>query len=301
VVSDAILVEDLVKRFGSTTAVDGLSFTAPMGKVVGFLGPNGAGKTTTLRAILGLVTPTSGRALVDGRPYRRLDDPVRTVGAVLENARFHPGRSARNHLRILALASRVPLERVDEVLGLVGLADDADRRVGGYSLGMRQRLSLAAALLGDPRVLILDEPANGLDPQGIRWLRDVLRHLASEGRAVLVSSHVLAEIAQTVDDVVVIGRGKLLAQGPVEQLTQRAAGATRVRTPDYDKLGAALSREGAHVDLDGDAWLVRGLPAERIGELAAANGVVLHELSPLAASLEDVFLELTGGQGLPVG
>jgi ABC-2 type transport system ATP-binding protein len=301
VVSDAITVEDLTKRFGETTAVDGLSFTAPEGKVIGFLGPNGAGKTTTLRAILGLVAPTSGRALVDGRPYRELADPVRAVGAVLENARFHPGRSARNHLRILAVAASVPRARVDEVLGLVGLADDADRRVGGYSLGMRQRLSLAAALLGDPRVLILDEPANGLDPQGIRWLRDVLRHLASEGRAVLVSSHVLAEIAQTVDDVVVIGRGKLLAQGPIEQLTRRAGGATRVRTPQYEALGAALTREGARVDLDGDGWLVRGLPAERIGELAAANGVVLHELSPLAASLEDVFLELTGGQGLPVG
>ncbi len=296
--SDAIVVEHLVKRFGQTTAVEDLSFTAPRGKVIGFLGPNGAGKTTTLRALLGLVNPTSGRALIDGREYRELEDPVRSVGAVLENARVHPGRSGRNHLRILALASRVPAARVDEVLAMVGLADDADRRVGGYSLGMRQRLNLAAALLGDPRVLILDEPANGLDPQGIRWLRDVLRHLASEGRAVLVSSHVLAEIAQTVDDVVVIGRGRLLAQGPVEQLTQRAGGATRVRTPDYDTLGAALARENVRVDLDGNAWIVRGMPSERIGEIAAAGGVVLHELSPLAASLEDVFLELTAGENL---
>jgi ABC-2 type transport system ATP-binding protein len=297
----AIEVQELTKRFGQTTAVDGLSFTASEGKIVGFLGPNGAGKTTTLRALLGLVNPTSGRALIDGREYRELDDPVGSVGAVLENARFHPGRNARHHLRILTLAAGIHRARVDEVLGLVGLADDADRRVGGYSLGMRQRLNLAAALLGDPRVLVLDEPANGLDPQGIRWLRDVLRHLAGEGRAVLVSSHVLAEIAQTVDDVVVIGRGKLLAQGPVEQLTQRAGGATRVRTPDYDALGRALGSEPVRVDIDGNAWIVRGIPSERIGELAAANGVVLHELSPLAASLEDVFLELTGGQGLPIG
>jgi ABC-2 type transport system ATP-binding protein len=301
VVSDAIVVEGLVKRFGQTTAVEDLSFTAPRGKVIGFLGPNGAGKTTTLRALLGLVNPTSGRALIDGREYRELEDPVRSVGAVLENARFHPGRSGRNHLRILAAAAGLPASRVEDVLAMVGLADDADRRVGGYSLGMRQRLNLAAALLGDPRVLILDEPANGLDPQGIRWLRDVLRHLASEGRAVLVSSHVLAEIAQTVDEVVVIGRGKLLAQGPVEQLTQRAGGASRVRTPDYDRLGRALANEGVRVDIDGNGWIVRGMATEQIGEIAAREGVVLHELSPLAASLEDVFLELTSGENLQMG
>ena len=297
--SDAIVVEHLVKRFGSTTAVEDLSFTAPRGKVIGFLGPNGAGKTTTLRALLGLVTPTV-RPRAHRRPRVRgaRATRVRSVGAVLENAALPPrplGPQPPAHPR--DGRGRRP-RRVDEVLGMVGLADDADRRVGGYSLGMRQRLDLAAALLGDPRVLILDEPANGLDPQGIRWLRDFLRHLAGEGRTVLVSSHVLAEIAQTVDDVVVIGRGKLLAQGPVEQLTQRSGGSTRVRTPNYDALGRALANEGVRVDIDGDAWIVRGMPSERIGELAAANNVVLHELSPLAASLEDVFLELTSGENL---
>ncbi|MGI8594357.1 MAG: ABC transporter ATP-binding protein [Solirubrobacteraceae bacterium] len=298
-VTAAVTVESLTKRFGQTTAVEGLSFEVHEGKVVGFLGPNGAGKTTTLRALLGLVAPTSGHALVDGRPYRELADPARAVGAVLENARFHPGRSARNHLRVLALAARVPNARADEVLALVGLEGDADRRVGGYSLGMRQRLSLAAALLGDPRVLVLDEPANGLDPQGIRWLRDVLRSLAAEGRAVLVSSHVLAEIAQTVDDVVVIGRGRLLAQAPVGELTQRTSAGVRVRAPDPAKLAAALRAEDVRLEQGQDgAFLARGIAPERIGELAAANGVVLHELTTLASTLEDVFLELTGDASL---
>jgi ABC-2 type transport system ATP-binding protein len=298
-VSAAVTVESLTKRFGKTTAVEDLSFEVHEGKVVGFLGPNGAGKTTTLRALLGLVAPTSGRAMVSGRPYRELEDPARAVGAVLENARFHPGRTARNHLRVLAAASRVPDARAYEVLGLVGLEDDADRRVGGYSMGMRQRLSLAAALLGDPRVLVLDEPANGLDPQGIRWLRDVIRSLAAEGRAVLVSSHVLAEIAQTVDDVVVIGRGKLLAQAPVGELTRRASAGVRVRTPDPARLAEALRGEEAHLEQGQDgAILIRGLDPDRVGALAAANGVVLQELTPMAATLEDVFLELTGDASL---
>jgi ABC-2 type transport system ATP-binding protein len=306
-VVSAVAVEALVKRFGSTTAVDGLSFTVAPGRIVGFLGPNGAGKTTTLRALLGLVSPTSGRALVDGRPYRELDDPVRAVGAVLENARFHPGRTGRAHLRILAAAGGVPASRVEEVLALVGLPDDGGRRTGGYSLGMRQRLSLAAALLGDPRVLVLDEPANGLDPQGIRWLRDVLRALADQGRAVLVSSHVLAEIAQTVDDVIVIGRGRLVAQGSVEELTRRSSSGVRVRAPDRRHLAAALAAQGARVEADPGAppatagtlaFVARGITAERVGELAAEHGMVLHELTPLAATLEDVFLELTGDASL---
>ncbi len=297
--SEALAVEGLTKRFGSTTAVQDLSFSVPAGKVVGFLGPNGAGKTTTLRALLGLVAPSSGRALVLGRPYRELDDPSRTVGAVLENARFHPGRSARDHLRALTAAAALGSQRPDEVLALVGLAADAGRRVGGYSLGMRQRLSLAAALLGDPRVLVLDEPANGLDPQGIRWLRDFLRALAAEGRGVLISSHVLAEMSQTVDEVVVIGRGRLLAQGPVASLTRGASAAVQVRTPDAQALGDALSREGATLEAAGDGVLLaRGIASERVGELAAANGVVLHELTPLTSTLEDFFLELTGDVSL---
>jgi len=298
-VSAAVTVESLTKRFGQTTAVEDLSFEVPEGKVVGFLGPNGAGKTTTLRALLGLVAPSSGRAIIAGRLYRELADPAREVGAVLENARFHPGRSARNHLRVLAAAARVPDTRADEVLGMVGLLDDAGRRVGGYSLGMRQRLSLAAAMLGDPRVLILDEPANGLDPQGIRWLRDVLRSLAGEGRAVLVSSHVLAEIAQTVDDVVVIGRGKLLAQAPVGELTRKASAGVRVRTSDPAKLVEVLRAEGANVEAGQDGTLlIRGIDPARVGELAASNGIVLQELTQLGATLEDVFLELTGDSSL---
>jgi ABC-2 type transport system ATP-binding protein len=306
-VVSAISVEALTKRFGSTTAVDGLSFTVEAGRIVGFLGPNGAGKTTTLRALLGLVSPTSGHALVDGRPYRELRDPVHAVGAVLENARFHPGRSGRAHLRILAAAGGVHEPRVDEVLELVGLSEDGGRRAGGYSLGMRQRLSLAAALLGDPRVLVLDEPANGLDPQGIRWLRDVLRALAAQGRAVLVSSHVLAEIAQTVDDVIVIGRSRLVAQGSVEELTRRSSSGVRVRTPDAQRLATVLQGQGARLEADplsatggaaSPAFVARGITAERVGELAAAESLVLHELTPLAATLEDVFLELTGDTSL---
>jgi ABC-2 type transport system ATP-binding protein len=216
-----IAVERLTKRYGATTAVDDLSFTVPAGSVTGFIGPNGAGKSTTLRALLGLTRPTAGRATFDGVPYADLADPARTVGAVLENDPFHPGRSGRDHLRVLAAAAGVAPARVDEVLGLVGLADAARRRAGGYSLGMRRRLALAAALLGDPGVLLLDEPANGLDPWGMRWLRDLLRAHADRGATVLVSSHVLAEVALIADRVVVVDRGRLLAAGPVGELTAR--------------------------------------------------------------------------------
>jgi ABC-2 type transport system ATP-binding protein len=289
-------VDRLTKRFGSTLAVDQLSFTATPGRVLGFLGPNGAGKTTTLRTLLGLTLPTSGTATVDGRRYRDLDDAIETVGAVLEGPQFHPGRTGRNHLRFLATAAGLPASRADEVLRVVELDGAGRRRVKGYSLGMRQRLSLAGALLGDPRALVLDEPANGLDPQGIRWLRDLLRDLASQGRTVLVSSHVLAEVAQTVDDVVVISRGRLVAQGGVDELTRDGAAPVHVRTPDPGRLRDALAAKGAEVDLRGSDWLnVRGASLEVVGETIAEHGIVVYELFKDRQTLEDVFLELTGG------
>jgi ABC-2 type transport system ATP-binding protein len=289
-------VDSLTKRFGSTLAVDGLSFKAEPGRVLGFLGPNGAGKTTTLRTLLGLTLPTSGTASVDGRSYRELDDPVRVLGAVLEGPQFHPGRSGRNHLRVLAAAAGLPRSRVEEVLRLVELDGAGDRRVKGYSLGMRQRLSLAGALLGDPRGLVLDEPANGLDPQGIRWLRDFLRARAAEGRTVLISSHVLAEVAQTVDEVVVVSRGRHVAQGTLEELTAGGGGAVWVRSPARDRLREALRAKGiAAEEAQGDWLTVPGGALEDVGDTAAEHGVAVHELYRQAASLEDVFLELTQG------
>ncbi|MBA2642518.1 MAG: ATP-binding cassette domain-containing protein [Actinobacteria bacterium] len=289
-----IEVERLTKRFGSTLAVDDLSFTVEPGTVTGFLGPNGAGKSTTLRAILNLVRPDSGRTSVLGRPYAELDHPLRRVGAVLETVDAHSGRSGRNHVRVLALAAGLPRSRVDEVLELVDLTEAARRRAGGYSLGMRQRLGLAAGLLGDPEVLVLDEPANGLDPQGIRWLRDLLRSLAGEGRTVLISSHVLAEVAQTVDDVVIIHRGKLVRQAAMAEVLAMAAGSTLVRSPDSDRLASLLAAED--VRALGDGRLAVSAPPERVGEIAAANGIVLHELTVERATLEEVFLELTGAE-----
>jgi ABC-2 type transport system ATP-binding protein len=290
-----IEVEGLTKRYGKILAVDGLSFRAEPGRVTGFLGPNGAGKTTTLRILVSLLRPTSGRATVLGRRYVELDEPVRSVGAVLEASGFHPGRSGRNHLRTLATAARIPRERVEEALDLVDLSAAAHRRVRGYSLGMRQRLSLAGALLGDPRVLILDEPANGLDPQGIRWLRDLLRGFAAEGRTVLVSSHVLAEMQQLADDVVIIARGRIVTQGGMGEVVGRAGGAVRVRSPQRDRLLEALRRAALEATpLDEDGLSVRDSSAARVGEIAAARGIVLHELVSEAATLEEVFLELTG-------
>ena len=254
-----IEVESLTKRFGRTTAVDELSFTVPPGTVTGFLGPNGAGKTTTLRVLLGLISPTEGSATVGRRPFRELADPARTVGAVLENARFHPGRTARHHLQVLATAGGVPRGRADEVLAFVGLEPYAGQRVRSYSMGMRQRLALAASLLGDPEILVLDEPGNGLDPQGMRWLRDFLRARAAEGRTVLVSSHVLAEMEQTVDEVVVIGRGRSVAQGSLEELTAGTGGTVRVRSPDAERLAAALAGTGVRVQLESlDTLIVAG-------------------------------------------
>jgi ABC-2 type transport system ATP-binding protein len=287
-----IRVEGVSKRYGRTVAVDGLSFVAESGRVTGFLGPNGAGKTTTLRILLGLVRPNAGTATIDGRPYASLEDPGRTVGAVLETTSFHPGRTGRNHLRVLAAAAGLGEERLEQVLDLVELRDAASRRVGGYSLGMRQRLGIAAALLGEPRVLVLDEPANGLDPQGIRWLRTLLRAQAEAGCTVLVSSHVLAELAQLADDAVIIHRGRFVAQGPVAELTARATAGARARSPEAGRLAGALSTAGIEARMDGDVVLASA-EAARVGEAAAAAGIVLHELVPQAATLEEAFLELT--------
>jgi ABC-2 type transport system ATP-binding protein len=290
--STAIRVEALTKRYGGASAVHDLTFDVRAGVVTGFLGPNGAGKTTTLRILLGLARPTSGTATIFGKPYGELTDPARTVGAALEISGFHPGRSGRNHLRALALLAELPFSRVEEVLKLVELEGAADRRAGKYSLGMRQRLSLAATLLGDPQLLVLDEPANGLDPQGIRWLRDFLRRLASEGRTVLISSHVLSEVAQTVDDVIVIHHGKLVDEGPVDRLSgpQRVL----VRSPRLSELSAALEAAGGKLATTADgALMVSGIDAAQVGDAAFAAHLPLHELAPQTASLEEVFLALT--------
>ncbi len=289
-----VLSEGLTKRFGGLTAVDDLSFALEAGTITGFLGPNGAGKTTTLRMLLGLAAPTGGRALIFDRPYAQLADAARRVGAVLEATDFHPGRSGRDHLRTLSRAAGLPDSRVDEVLGLVELTDAAGRRVKGYSLGMRQRLGLAAALLGDPELLVLDEPANGLDPEGVRWLRDFLRTFASEGRTVLISSHVLAEVAQTVDQVLIISRGRLVVETSLERLTARVGGSVRVRSPQLAQLAEALRREQIETTASNDhALLAHGTTSDRVGDVAFAAGIPVHELVAEGSSLEEVFLELT--------
>jgi ABC-2 type transport system ATP-binding protein len=296
----AITIDGLTKRFGQVVAVDDLSFEVDQGTVVGFLGPNGAGKTTTLRTLLGLVTPTAGSARIDGTPYRELADPIRHVGAVLEAAGFHPGRSARNHLRVVAAAAGLPLARVDAVLDQVGLTQTAHRRVGGFSLGMRQRLGLANALLGDPRILILDEPANGLDPEGVHWLRGFLRQLADQGRTVLVSSHVLAEVAQTVDQVVIIAAGRLVSQSTLADLTARTDQLVRVRTPQAETLKALLAAQGVQASPDGaDQLVATATTTEVVGKAAAAAGIVIYEMRAERSNLEDVFLQLTSSQGVP--
>ncbi|MGH3198112.1 MAG: ABC transporter ATP-binding protein [Streptosporangiaceae bacterium] len=286
--------ESLTKRFGEISAVTDLSFALEAGTITGFLGPNGAGKTTTLRMIRGLAAPASGRALVFDHPYAELPGAALRIGAVLEATDFHPGRSGRDHLRMLGQAAGVPDSRADEVLRLVELGAAARRRVKGYSLGMRQRLGLAAALLGDPELLILDEPANGLDPEGVRWLRDFLRSLAAEGRTVLISSHVLAEVAQTADRVLIINGGRLVLSSPLAELTARAGGAVRVRSGDPQQLTKALRDEALQVTTGTDrALLVQGASSEQIGEIAFAAGVPVHELVNDAGLLEDIFLELT--------
>ena len=292
-----IEVADLHKRYRKATAVDGLSFRVPGGRITAFLGPNGAGKTTTLRILLGLVRATSGSAMIDGKAYRELAEPVRHVGAVLEASNYHPKRSGRSHLRVLCTATGLPWSRADELLEFVGIANAAGRAVGGYSLGMRQRLSVAGALLGDPQLLVLDEPANGLDPEGIRWLRDFLRAFAAGGKTVFISSHVLGEVEQLADEVVIIHRGRLVAHQSVADLRARAVGATRIRSPDAARLREALGRAGIDAEGEGDR-LSTSAPAERVGEVAAADGIVLHELTADAPSLEEAFLELTAEESL---
>ncbi|MET0459810.1 MAG: ATP-binding cassette domain-containing protein [Ilumatobacteraceae bacterium] len=292
----AIEIDGLTKHFGSVPAVTDLAFTVDAGRVTGFLGPNGAGKSTTLRMLLGLIHPNRGTATFAGRRYGELGHASRHVGAVLEHAGFHPGRTGRAHLRVLAAAGGHDASRVDDVLGQVGLTASADRRVKGYSMGMRQRLGIAAALLGDPEVLILDEPTNGLDPPGIRWVRDLVRAQAERGRAVLISSHLLAEIAQSVDDVVVIAEGRLRASGPLDAvLGGGGAEATYVRTTAPDALRQRLTERSLAVLAEGpDGLVVQDASPERVGAIAAEHGVALVELRPQQRSLEDAFLALTG-------
>jgi ABC-2 type transport system ATP-binding protein len=294
----AIQFEGLSKHFGKVQAVKDLSFAVQFGRVTGFLGPNGAGKSTTLRTLLGLIHPNAGTATFGGVRYEQLPHPSGHVGTVLEEASFHPGRSGRNHLRVLAAAGSHPESRVGEVLEQVGLSAAADRRVKGYSMGMRQRLAIAAALLGDPDVLILDEPSNGLDPPGIRWMRDLVRAEAARGRAVLVSSHLLSEVSQSVDDVVVISHGVLRASGTLGQVLGGADGpVTRVRAREADRLAGLLREQDHAVESEQDgALLVPGTAPEVVGEVAAEHRVALSELVAVSRSLEDVFFELTEGE-----
>jgi len=294
-----IEINGLSKNFGTVRAVDNLSFTVEPGRVTGFLGPNGSGKTTTLRMLLGLVHPSAGTATIGGRDYRELENPSRTVGAVLEATSFHPARRARTHLRMAARAGGHDEKRADEVLGLVGLTADAKRKVGGFSMGMRQRLELATALIGDPDVLILDEPSNGLDPQGIAWLRDFMRYFAGEGRTVLVSSHLLAEMAQTIDDAVIVSFGQLKAKGTLEQITAGMTGIVmRARTPEADRLCAVLTGAGiAFSRITSDEVTMDGVTPQQVGPLLAENRIVLYELVQEGGDLESVFLSLTAGLG----
>ena len=296
----AIRVTGLTKRFDETVAVERLSFSVAAGRIVGFLGPNGAGKTTTMRALLGLVRPTAGSTTIAGQHYSELDHPAQAVGALLDGDDLHPGRSGRNHLRVIARAAGIAPARVDELLELVDLKDVADRRAGGYSMGMRQRLGLAAALLGDPQVLVLDEPANGLDPQGIRWLRNFLRSQANEGRAILVSSHVLAEVSQIADEVVVINHGRSVMQAPLAELMAQRNGGMRVAGPGVARLAELLREDGAQVESAADDTIVvADRTGEQIGHMVAEKGIVISELTARAESLEDVFFELTAPGGGP--
>jgi len=281
----------LTKRYGETLAVEELTATVRPGRVTAFLGPNGAGKTTTLRMLMGLVTPTSGEALIDGRPYRALREPLRAAGALLEASGFHPGRSARAHLRALAVAGRLDAAAPDRALAAVELSGHADARVGTFSLGMRQRLGLAAALLGDPRILVLDEPTNGLDPQGIRWLRGVLRRFADEGRTVLVSSHLLGEVEQIADELLIMARGRLVAAGSPHDLRDHAPASCEVRTPDGDRLSEVLRGAGFAVQRASETQLAVSGPAEHVGTLAAEHAIVLHRLVD-TGGLEAAFLAL---------
>jgi ABC-2 type transport system ATP-binding protein len=294
-----IEISGLTKHFGSVVAVEDLSFSVEPGRVTGFLGPNGSGKTTTLRMLLGLVAPSAGRATVGGRLYRDIPNPSGTVGAVLEATSFHPSRRARTHLRMVARAGGHDEARADVVLDLVGLTADAKRKVGGFSMGMRQRLELASAMVGDPDVLILDEPSNGLDPQGIAWLRDFMRYLAGEGRTILVSSHLLAEMAQTIDNAVIISRGELKVQGSLESITAGMTQTTmRARSPEADRLCAVLTSANLRFRrLAHDLVAVDGVTPEQLGPLLASERIILYELTSEGADLESIFLELTSGLG----
>jgi ABC-2 type transport system ATP-binding protein len=291
----AIEARGLAKSYGSTVAVDGLSFSVHPGRVTGFVGPNGAGKSTTMRIILGLDSPDAGEVRVRGRRYAELASPLREVGALLDASATHPGRRARDHLLWLAASNRLPRRRVGEVLELVGLSEVAGRRTGGFSLGMTQRLGIAAALLGDPPVLMFDEPINGLDPEGIRWIRRFLRSLAEEGRAVFVSSHLMSELEDTADDLVVIGRGRLIAEGSVKDLLAAMSdGRVNLRTPQASEVMTLLARAGGTVTSTGpDTLTVTGLDATRIADLTAERGLRLYELVPQRTSLEEAFIELT--------
>ncbi|WP_034489085.1 ATP-binding cassette domain-containing protein [Actinomadura oligospora] len=289
-----IEVHELTKRYGPVTAVDRLSFTVRPGGVTGFLGPNGAGKSTTMRAILGLDTPTSGRALVNGVAYRTIDRPLRVVGSLLDAGAVHGGRSARSHLECLAVTNDLPRSRVGEVLEMTGLSGVARKRVGGFSLGMRQRLGIAAALLGDPPILMFDEPVNGLDPEGVVWARDLMRSLAAEGRTVLVSSHLMSEMALTADHLIVIGRGALIADAGMADLLRSSSDGVLVRTPQSRRLADLLTAEGARVVAEPDGGLVvTGLTVQAVSRVAAAGGVEIHELARRQASLEEAYLRLT--------
>jgi ABC-2 type transport system ATP-binding protein len=294
-----IELRGLTKVYGPTKAVDDLSFTVKPGIVTGFLGPNGAGKSTTMRMILGLDQPTSGAALIDGKPYRELKTPLRTVGALLDAKWVHPNRSARAHLQWMAASNGIPKSRVDEVLGLVGLSEVAGKKAGGFSLGMSQRLGLAGALLGDPKVLLFDEPVNGLDPEGIVWIRKFMQRLAAEGRTVLVSSHLLSEMALTAEQLVVIGRGRLISDSTVAEFVDRSSESTvRVRSPQLDALHAALTAHGLTVREEHSGsepvLVVVDSTTDVIGGLAGSQGIVLHELASQQGSLEDAFMKLTG-------
>jgi ABC-2 type transport system ATP-binding protein len=290
-----IQLDRLTKRFGPKTAVDGITATVQPGKVTGFLGPNGAGKSTTMRMIMGLDRPTSGGAIVNGKRYADLRSPLTEVGALLDAKAVHTGRTAYGHLLAMAATHGIPKSRVHEVIGLTGLDSVASKRVGGFSLGMGQRLGIAAAMLGDPATLILDEPVNGLDPEGVLWVRQFARHLASQGRTVFLSSHLMSEMAQTADHIIVLGRGRILADAPVDQILAGATrNAVRVRTPQVDELARAIASADVTVTgVESQLIEVSGLTAAQVGEAAARSGVVLHELTPLSASLEEAYLELT--------
>ncbi|TNC26176.1 ABC transporter ATP-binding protein [Amycolatopsis alkalitolerans] len=290
-----IEAQGLTKRYGRTLAVNNLSFSVEPGQVTGFLGPNGAGKSTTMRMILGLDNPTSGQVRIGGKRYHDLKQPLRTVGALLDAKWVHPNRSARAHLAWMAKSNKIPARRVDEVLDIVGLSSVAGKRAGGFSLGMSQRLGIAGALLGDPEVLLFDEPVNGLDPEGILWIRKFMHRLADEGRTVFVSSHLLSEMALTASNLVVIGKGQLISQSTTKQFVARAAeNSVKVRSPHLDRLRPAVERAGGTiVDSDGGV-VISGMESDKIGELAAENGVVLHELSPQTGSLEQAFMQITG-------